>query len=604
MRKSIRVRANVAFTSLAIGPLLLVGIILAWQGFATQEQQALDLQREVARRVATEVTAFFEGLESELRLASRAQMLPGMGSDKQRNLLTLLMAKDDFEELALLDNSGQEQIHLSRLSIASVDLHSRAQADEFIIPHTSGQVYYSPVRFDEASGEPLMTIAVPLLDVRTGLTNGVLVSEVRLKRIWDMIADVRVSPGQSVYIVDAQGRVVAHRNPSVVLRGTHFDLPKQDSIQKGLDSTRVVLAVEMVRFGKQEFNIVSEQVVSEALALAINTVVITVILVIVALVIASVFSLLAVRQIVRPIQIMAATAQAVSTGDLSRRVEITSQDELGVLADTFNSMTVQLQTLVSSLEQQVAERTAQLEASNKDLEAFAYSVSHDLRAPLRHIAGFVDLLSKHEEGNLDATSSHYLETITQSTEQMGRLIDDLLTLSRAGRTEMQTRRVVLDEMIRKVQGEFESEEKDRHITWEIDPLPDVEADPILLRQVWANLLSNAVKFTAPRAKARIEVGALPIDAESNYVTLFVRDNGVGFDPQYTHKLFGVFQRLHREEDFKGTGIGLATVRRIIERHGGQVWAESEPDHGATFYLTLRKAGKDTSRVIEATSREE
>jgi signal transduction histidine kinase len=582
MRKSIRIRLNVAFIGLAIGPLLLVGVILAWQGFATQEQQALKLQREVTRRVATEVTAFFEELENELRFIGKAQQWPELNQNEQYKALRLLISQDVFESLTLLDSQGQEQIHISRLSLLSTELRSRAEADEFVIPYTSGQVYYSPIYFDEVSSEPLTTIAIPLLDLRTGLIDGILVAEVRIKRIWDLIASLEVSEGQSVYIVDAQGRVVAHRNPSVVLRGTHFDLPEQDGIQLGLNGTRVVLAVERAHFRGQEFNIVAEQAVSEALAPAINTVVITVSLVIVALIIASALGFLAVRQIVQPVQAMAATAQAVSAGDLSQRVEITSQDELGILADTFNSMTIQLQTFISSLERQVAERTAQLEASNKELEAFAYSVSHDLRAPLRHIAGFADLLLKHSEGQLDATSLHHLGAIVQSTEQMGRLIDDLLILSRVGRAEMQTRRVALDEIIHKVRGELAPEEEGRHITWEIGPLPPVEADPILLRQVWANLLSNAVKFTAQQEKARIEIGALPIDTESSHVTLFVRDNGVGFDPQYTHKLFGVFQRLHREEEFEGTGVGLATVRRIVERHGGRVWAKGEPDHGATF----------------------
>jgi signal transduction histidine kinase len=592
MRKSIRVRLNVAFIGLAIGPLLLVGVILAWQGFATQERQALKLQREVVQRVAIEVTTFFEELENELRFVGEVQQWPGLNQDERYNTLRLLIAQDVFESLALLDSQGQEQIHLSRLSLTSTELRSRAEADEFIIPYTSGQVYYSPVHFSEASGEPLTTIAIPLLDLRTGLIDGILVAEVRIKRIWDLIASLEVSEGQSVYIVDAQGRVIAHRNPSVVLRETHFDLPEQDGIQPGLNGTRAVLAVERAHFGGQEFNIVAEQTVSKALAPAINTVVITVSLVIVALIVASALGFLAVRQIVRPIQTMAATAQAVSAGDLSQRVEITSQDELGILADTFNSMTVQLQTFISSLEQQVTERTVQLEASNKELEAFAYSVSHDLRAPLRHIAGFADLVLKHSKGQLDATSLHHLEAIVQATERMGRLIDDLLTLSRVGRAEMQTREVALDEMIHKVRRELAPEEEGRHITWEIGPLPPVEADPILLRQVWANLLSNAVKFTAQREKAHIEIGALPIDTESGYVTLFVRDNGVGFDPQYTHKLFGVFQRLHREDEFEGTGVGLTTVRRIVERHGGRVWAESEPGHGATFYLTLRPAGEE------------
>jgi light-regulated signal transduction histidine kinase (bacteriophytochrome) len=174
---------------------------------------------------------------------------------------------------------------------------------------------------------------------------------------------------------------------------------------------------------------------------------------------------------------------------------------------------------------------------------------------------------------------------------MGRLIDDLLTLSRTGRAEMQTRQVELDKLVREVQQELIADAENRPITWKIAPLPSVQGDPILLHQVWTNLLSNAIKFTAQQPEPCIEIGTLPSDAESDYMTLFVRDNGVGFDPQYSHKLFGVFQRLHREEDFKGTGIGLATVRRIVERHGGRVWAEGKPDRGATFYLTLRQAGE-------------
>lgn len=588
MRNSIRTRLAAAFIGLAIGPLLLIGIILAWQSFTIQERQALDLQREVARRVATEVTAFFEELENELRLVSQVQLWPGMGQSEQYNILALLMSQDVFEDLVLLDSQGREQIHISRLHLTSIERGNLAESDEFVIPRTSGEVYYGSIRFAETSGEPLMTIAVPLRDVRTGLVDRVLVSEVRLKRIWDLIADVRVSSGQSVYIVDAQGRVVAHRNPSVVLRGTSFDVPNQDGIHPGLTGSSVVLAVDTARFGQQEFNVVAEQAVSEALALARNTVLITATLLVVALVISGALGFLIVRQIVEPIQTMATTAQAISVGDLSQQVRVSSRDELGVLADAFNSMAMQLRILINSLEQRVADRTAQLEASNKELEAFAYSVSHDLRAPLRHIAGFVQLLHQREAEQLDATSSRYLNIIAESADRMGRLIDDLLAFSRTGRTEMQVRQVELDEMVREVQQELAPEMENRHITWEIGPLPSVQADPTLLRQVWVNLLSNAIKFTTPRPKAHIEIGTVQEKSGLSEVTLFVRDNGVGFDPKYTHKLFGVFQRLHGKEEFEGTGIGLATVRRIIERHGGRVWAEGDLDHGATFYLTLRQ----------------
>ena len=349
MRRSIRTRLTAAFIGLAICPLLLVGSVLAWQSFAVQEQQALDMQREVARRVAAQVMAFFEKLESDLYLVSQVQGLQTLEQDEQYDVLSrLLSQRDVFDKLVLLDNAGNEQIYLSRVGLPPVDLGSRAEADEFIIPYTSGEIYYSPVWFDETTGESLMTIALPLLDLRTGLVDQVLVTETRVKKVWNIIADIRLGQGQSVYIVDAEGKVVAHRNPSVVLRGTTFDLPDQDGIQVGLAGSRVVLAAETVRLGQQEFHVVAEQAASEALTLAINTAIITGTLVLAALAVSSTLGLWAVRQIVHPIQTVAKTAQAISAGDLSQQVEVTSRDEIGDLARAFNHMTVQLRQILES----------------------------------------------------------------------------------------------------------------------------------------------------------------------------------------------------------------------------------------------------------------
>jgi Cache domain len=215
MRRSIRVRLTVAFVGLAIGPLLLVGVVLGWRTYTLQQQQALSFQRQVAQRVATQVTAFFTELENELRVVSQVQGLSRVGPAKQRSVLSeLLLYQHTFEQLILLDSQGHERTVVARSSLTPSNLGDRSQADEFVLPQASAQVYYSPVRFEELRGEPLLTIAVPLLDARIGLVDGVLVAEVRLKTIWNLIANIQVEPGQSVSLVDAHDSVLMPMIPS------------------------------------------------------------------------------------------------------------------------------------------------------------------------------------------------------------------------------------------------------------------------------------------------------------------------------------------------------------------------------------------------------
>ncbi len=245
----------------------------------------------------------------------------------------------------------------------------------------------------------------------------------------------------------------------------------------------------------------------------------------------------------------------------------------------------QMEAEIYRSSQQVQSANEQLRQANEELESFSYSVSHDLRAPLRHIDGFVDRLGKIPALQTDEKGRRFLGIISQSARHMGNLIDDLLVFSRMGRTEMRASRVDLEIMVNDVIASLAEEIKQRSIVFNVHDLPTVHADPPMLHQVFVNLIGNAIKYTRTRERAEIEVTATETPDE---FIIFVRDNGVGFDMEYAHKLFGVFQRLHRAEEFEGTGIGLANVRRIIQRHGGRTWAEGKIDHGATLYFSLPK----------------
>ena len=252
---------------------------------------------------------------------------------------------------------------------------------------------------------------------------------------------------------------------------------------------------------------------------------------------------------------------------------------------------------IRKLNQELGKRAAELEATNKELESFTYSVSHDLRAPLRHMVGYSELLQRQASSLLDEKSQRFIRTILDSAKRMGNLIDDLLAFSRIGRAETKKTKVDLKQLVEEVVAEIGQDTKSRDIAWTVGALPVCYGDRSMLRIVVVNLVSNAVKFTRMRRPAEIEIGC--VERNQREVEVFVRDNGAGFDMQYANKLFGVFQRLHLPEQFEGTGIGLATVQRIIHRHGGKVRGEGAVDQGATFYFSVPKAQDAVERTANA-----
>jgi signal transduction histidine kinase len=252
-------------------------------------------------------------------------------------------------------------------------------------------------------------------------------------------------------------------------------------------------------------------------------------------------------------------------------------------------------SLNRGLERRVEKRTAELQETNRELEAFTYSVSHDLRAPLRHMDGYSRILQQEFGPQLPEQAQHYLDRVRGAATHMAELVEGLLHISRIGREVPQRRMFCPNALLEEAKEDVLLEAGDRTILWEFAALPEMEADPVLLRQVFANLLSNAIKFTRNISRPVIEVGSRE---EEGGIVVFVRDNGAGFDPRFADKLFGVFQRLHRQDEFEGTGIGLATVQRIMHNHGGRVWAESQVDQGATFYFWLPARTKERHQITE------
>lgn len=507
-----------------------------------------------------------------------------------------------YDDIILLDAKGS-----IRYSIKHPEIYTgRRLHDPEEVAFEKGKIgiYLSKVFSDPyETDQYIMIMTAPLHD-RKGLLTGVIAFQMDMKPIHSFIGNVTGLgvTGETLIVSksDEGGLVFANplrHDPDAILSktvslGERIAIPAQEAIQgrsgtgisvdyRGKEVVAAWRHVPSLNWGVVA-KIDTEEAFKPAKKLAWITAIISVIVVLLAGLAAAVTA----RNISDPIHNLQKGTEIIGSGNLDCKVGTEKKDEIGQLSRAFDEMVDNLKLVIASKDLYAE----QLKVANKELESFCYSVSHDLRAPLRALTGFGELLVKNASGNLDEKNRRYLNVIIKSAGQMGKLIDDLLSFSRMGRAELAKTEVCLAMLVSDAQKELQPATEGRDVVWEIGQLPQVHGDLAMLRLVLVNLMSNALKFTKTRPQTRIEMGTAPGDRDETVV--YVRDNGVGFDMKYADKLFCLFQRLHRQDEFEGTGVGLANVSRIIQRHGGRTWAEGSLDRGATFYFSLPNKRKE------------
>lgn len=611
MWNSLRTRLTIIFVGLAVGPLLVVGILLSQRSFAIEQDQAIELQNQVAQHVSAEVGSFIDDVKNNLTQIGND--IRNLGQPDRTQQLSLLLGalnsgpyRDVYEELSLLDTQGHETIRLSRDKIVSTnELKDLSAADDFNQPRASKDIYFSPVWFNQATGESLITIAIPLYPLRSVELSGVLVAHFRLQALRTLIGNMQLNADQTIYIEDPESRVVVQPGSSVVPSNTIFILPTTRGRIQGLTSKEDVLfATDSVTSGNLGLFIVAERPVAVALELAQNGLYIAILVTIFALVAAVGLVTLTVRQVVSPVEKLSTVARSIQKGDLSVRSDIKRQDEIGQLAISFNEMAEAIQKRETDLlEQAEALRiaTAKAREAARVKGEFLANVSHELRTPLNAIIGFSDMLLVGMTGPLNDKQQHKMTRLKENGTRLLALINDLLDLTRieAGRIEMVEKPFDPRQLAARMAAQMESLAVESQLQFETIISPDVPetilGDEKRIEQVVVNLLSNAFKFTK---EGSVTLNMSANHAEQTWI-LSVADTGIGIPPHAINIIFEEFRQLDGSYSraYKGSGLGLAITRNLARMMGGKISVKSEIGSGSTFTVVMPMIIQQTAHPI-------
>jgi len=609
-KKSFRIKLLLSVLVTILSFFLLFGLLaikIGQQGIRTEVQKRNSI---LARILAAEVKEEMDNISNRLPAVSLIGKHP---EDELVSLVSeLVRLRLDYpltyRAFYLFDADGRVLVHLadtvqelnSIKNLARIIERPSIEVELEVMEafENSGDAhrFISSLRLKELDQVPVLYIGMP---IRGGRLKRVLVGEIDLRFLWLKTDNIVVGLSGQAMIVSSNDLIIAHPDRSYI--GRHVE----PALQSGL--TGYEGAIEYLEPESGEVKLASyspvgkpygltvfvEQNREEAFAHLKKIQAYMNFLLATALGVATMLSMLVTNRVVRSLHRLVKTSNIItSTGDLHHNVPVVGEDEVGELSKSFNRMLESLRqadqdirALNETLEERVHRRTQELESANEEMKSFAYSISHDLRSPLRGISGWAQALKEEYIESLDEQGRVYLERVLSETKRMGQLIDDLLKLSRVSRAEMVREEVDISKMVNDTAERLNKIDPGRRVELTIQPGLKAIGDRNLLEVLLSNLLENAWKFTRDHSPARIEFGQTIIDEKPAF---FVRDNGVGFDMQYAGKLFGAFQRMHKASEFPGTGIGLSIVQRIVHRHGGRVWADAEVDRGATFYFTLQE----------------
>ena len=578
------------FVGLAIVPLLLVGITASRQSYIDQAQQAIALQKDIALRVAEQIEQYIITTQDDIYFHSAEQSREEpTRADYQESLTELMLRFDDIIHLTIFNMDGELIAQVSHLEIITNEPQKQSDLGKLSIPFTESirtkSIYYSPVWFSEDTNEPIITGAIPILELQTGEVEIVLLFDMRLKFIRELVTDRQVNAGKTIYIIDADGHLIAHQNPSLILRRANWNVPAENGMAEGLEGDRVVIARQQFFIGNQILYVIVEELQSNALQLARNTLLLTIAASFFGILLALGAGAVGIRQLIVPIQTLVEMAKAVEGGDLSQRVTLKRNDELGILAMTLNTMTATLQLNFTTLEQNLAE----LKRANQLKRDVLANVSHELRTPLGAILGTAELLDEGVFGKISEKQREAINRIAKSGDFLTSLVNELLDQAQLDAGKIILRpvqfnpEIILDAVV--TQMEILAHQKGLQIVGEVDPAltKQLVGDSDRLQQILFNLVNNAVKFSN---NGTVHIRLYVVDTSRWGIS--VTDFGIGIPKELQAHIFEPFGQVDSSNtrEHGGAGLGLSIVKRLVEVMGGELTLDSKLGQGSCFSVIL------------------